>query len=113
MIFQKVLKFLDRQLMNAVALFGVFGEGCVGREADANIVGGVAVVFGAAVCGPHIFGDGHAVLVVSTDHVASGGHSGDDVCRAAAEVVEADPDPLLILTPRPDIELPYLWDHVS
>ncbi len=112
-VFQKDLELLDRQLVHAVALFGVFGEGRVGREADANVVGRVAVVVGAAVSGPYVLGDGHAVLVVPADHVASGGHSGDDVGRAAAEVVEAGPDPLLVLTPRPDVELPYLWDHVG
>lgn len=99
--------------MHAAALFGVFGQGSVGREADSNIVRRVAVVVGAAVRGPDVFGDGHAVLVVSTDHVAPGGHSGHDVGRAAAEVVEAEPDPLLVLAPGPDVELAYLWDHVG
>lgn len=112
-VFQKHLELLDRQLVDAVAVFGVFGEGRVGWEADADVVGRVAVVVGAAVGGPYVFRDGHAVLVVPADHVASGGHSGDDECRAAAEVVEAGPDPLLVLTPRPDVELPYLWDHIG
>ncbi len=91
--------------MNAVALFGVLGHGRVGREADADVVRRVAVVVGAAVRGPHVLRDGHAVLVVSADHVASRGHPGDDEGRAAAEVVESDPNPLLILTPGPDVEL--------
>lgn len=73
----------------------------------------VAEVVGAAVSRPHVFRDGQAVLVVPTDHAASGGHSSDDEDLATAEVVEADSDPLLILTPRPDVELSYFWDHID
>lgn len=87
----------------------------MGREEDADIVQCVAVVVGAAVSRPHVWDvwDGQAVLVVPTDHAASGGHSSDDEGLATAEVVEADSDPLLILTPRPDVELSYLWDHID
>ena len=99
--------------MHAVALFGVLGHGRVRREADADIVRGVAVVVGAAVGGPQVLGDGHAVLVVPADHVTSGGDPGDDEGHAAAEVVEADPDPLLVLPPGPDVELPDLRDHIG
>lgn len=99
--------------MHAVALLGVLGQDSVGREANANIVRCVAVVLRAAVRGPHVLWDGHAVLVVPADHVASGGHAGHDVGRAAAEVVEADADSLLVLTPGPDVELAHLRDHVG
>lgn len=112
-VFQKDLKFLDRHLLNAVALFGILGNGRVGWEEDADIVRCFAVVVGAAVSRPHVFRDGQAVLVVPTDHAASGGHSSDDEGLAAAGVIEADSDPLLILTPRPDVELLYLWDHIG
>lgn len=112
-VLQEDLELLNRHLMNAVALFGVFGHGRVRWEADADIVRGVTVVVCAAVGGPHVLGDGHPVLVVATDHVSSGGHSGDDEGRASAEVVEPQPDALLVLTPRPDVELPDLWDHVG
>lgn len=113
MTLQEDLQFLDRHLVHAVSLFGVFGQDSVGREADAHVVRCVAVIFGAAVRGPHVFGDRHAVLVVSADHVAPGGHAGHDVGRAAAEVVEADADPLLVFAPRPDVELADLRDHVG
>lgn len=110
---QEHLQLLYGHLVNAVALLGVFGQGRVGREADADVVRRVAVVLGAAVGRPHIFGDGHAVLVVASDPVSPGGDAGDDECDAAAEVVEAHPDPLLVLAPRPDVELPDLWDDVG
>lgn len=113
LVFQKDLQFLDSHLDNGVVLFGVLADGCIGWKEGADVERCVTVVIGAAVGGPQFFRDAHAVLVVPTDHVASGGHSSDDEGRAAAEVVEADADQLLIHTPRANAELPYLWHHIS
>lgn len=110
---QEVLQVLDSYLVDHVALLGVLGQGSLGGEADADIVGGVAVVVSAAVGSPHVLRDGHAVLVVPANHVACSGHPCDDEGGATAVVVEADTDALLVLTPRPNVELSDLWHHVG
>lgn len=109
---QVFLQVLDPHFRH-LAVQAVHGHGSKRRQEIPDIVRRVYVVVGAAVGRPQLVGDAHTVLVISTDGVARRGHPGDDVGPAKAEVVEADADPLYMLPPGPDVELPYHRDHVG
>ncbi|TNN40248.1 hypothetical protein EYF80_049589 [Liparis tanakae] len=110
---EELLQVLERNLHHVVVDAVVPPVRRKHRELVAHEVRRVLVELHAAVGRPHVLRHGHPVQVVAADGVPGGGHPGDHEGLAAAVVVEALAEEVLVLGPRPHVELPALGHHVG